>query len=119
MEDLFKIIHEDDELLVINKPAGLACHPTKGDVYSSRISRAEGDFSLLRVRPFTGRKHQIRIHLSHIGHPIVGDKLYGLDEGMYLDFVKGRLTHEQRKKLILPHQALHAEEVEFQWRGEE
>ena len=84
-----------------------------------RFSRAEGDFSLLRVRPFTGRKHQIRIHLSHIGHPIVGDKLYGLDEGMYLDFVKGRLTHEQRKKLILPHQALHAEEVEFQWRGEE
>src|SRR5689334_10247037 len=40
MERLFEIIHEDDELLVINKPAGLVCHPTKGDAYSSLISRA-------------------------------------------------------------------------------
>src|SRR6187399_1319271 len=39
MTDLFDIIHEDAELLVINKPAGLVCHPTKGDVYSSLISR--------------------------------------------------------------------------------
>src|ERR1700691_5390487 len=39
MERLFEIIHEDAELLVINKPAGLVCHPTKGDVYSSLISR--------------------------------------------------------------------------------
>ncbi len=39
MEPLFEIIHEDAELLVINKPAGLVCHPTKGDVYSSLISR--------------------------------------------------------------------------------
>src|SRR2546430_17709754 len=39
MEKLFEIIHEDAELLVINKPADLVCHPTKGDVYSSLISR--------------------------------------------------------------------------------
>src|SRR4051794_3467477 len=39
MEHLFQIIHEDAELLVINKPAGLVCHPTKGDIYSSLISR--------------------------------------------------------------------------------
>ena len=37
--ELFDIIHEDRELLVINKPAGLVCHPTKGDEYSSLISR--------------------------------------------------------------------------------
>ena len=36
---LFAIIYEDDEVLVINKPAGLVCHPTKGDEYSSLISR--------------------------------------------------------------------------------
>src|SRR5262245_11771465 len=35
----FEILHEDPELLVINKPAGLVCHPTKGDAYSSLISR--------------------------------------------------------------------------------
>src|SRR5213075_1343917 len=39
MERLFEIIHEDVELLVINKPADLVCDPTKGDVYSSLISR--------------------------------------------------------------------------------
>ncbi len=37
--DLFPILHEDADLLAINKPAGLVCHPTKGDVYSSLISR--------------------------------------------------------------------------------
>lgn len=214
---LFAIIHEDGDLLVINKPAGLACHPTKGDVYSSLISRVrlhvgpdihpqlinrldretsgvtlvaknaataltlrriwesrevekvylaivhghvsadgaieaplgrdeassvaikdkvradgspsttryrvlsrferdEGPFSLLEVQLLTGRKHQIRIHLAHIGHPIVGDKMYGLDENMYLDFVKYRLTEEQKRKLILPHQALHAASLTFEGR---
>src|SRR5580765_5173958 len=39
MEKLFEVIFEDAELLAINKPAGLVCHPTKGDVYSSLISR--------------------------------------------------------------------------------
>src|SRR2546421_12789954 len=40
MEKLFEIIFENKELLVINKPAGLVCHPTKTDEYSSLISRA-------------------------------------------------------------------------------
>src|SRR5512137_1910355 len=39
MSELFEVLYEDAELLVINKPAGLVCHPTKGDEYSSLISR--------------------------------------------------------------------------------
>jgi 23S rRNA pseudouridine1911/1915/1917 synthase len=221
VQELFQLVHEDADLLVINKPAGLVCHPTKGDEYSSLIGRIrlhlngsakphlihrldretsgivlaaknpetagelgkiwearavkkeylaithghvkEGqgfidapigpdeysktfikdcvrpdgtpsqteywvekhfhrdgkDFSLLRVVPRTGRKHQIRIHLQHIGHSIVGDKIYGGDEDLYLSFVKNNLTDEQRVQLILPHQALHARALGFKFRGEE
>ena len=232
MQDLFEIIHEDAELLVINKPAGLVCHPTKTDARSSLIGRvrlhlnpqspahlvnrldretsgvvivakqdaaarelrrlwearevekeymaivhgrvggeeglidaplgkdersrvavkdcvrADGlpaqtafrvmerfsrdlpalddaasglrpqPFTLLRVQPRTGRKHQIRIHLSHIGHPIVGDKLYGGDEDLYMALVEDRLTPDQHRRLMLSNQALHARAVRFHWRGQ-
>jgi 23S rRNA pseudouridine1911/1915/1917 synthase len=224
VQKLFEIIHEDAELLAINKPAGLVCHPTKTDEYSSLISRVrlhlgktshpqlvnrldretsgvtivaksavaarqlrklwesrEVDkqylaivhghvqrdygtidaplgkdesskvavkdcvrpdgasaltefwvekrfqrpelsgrpFGLVRIRLHTGRKHQIRIHLAHIGHPIVGDKLYGGDEDLYLALVEDRLTDEQRQRLILANQALHASRVRFEWNGKE
>ncbi len=81
--------------------------------------RAEGRFSLLEVEPLTGRKHQIRIHLAHLGHPIVGDKIYGGDERVYLDFVSGRLTEAQRARLLLPFHALHAAGLTFTWQDRE
>ena len=219
---MLDLIHEDDDLLVVNKPAGLVCHPTRGDETSSLIGRVRmylghsdgrlvnrldretsglvliarsaaaaaelgrlfstagaarknywalahgwlaqpprtpliidaplgrddgsvvaikdcvrtdgataethievldrfnrdgAPFSWLDVRPLTGRKHQIRIHLSHVGHPIVGDKIYGADEQIYLRFIARALTPEDERRLVLPNHALHARSLSFSWRG--
>lgn len=215
---MLNILHEDAELLVVNKPAGLVCHPTKGDALSSLISRlrlhlgggavilvnrldretsgitvaakdrkaaaelgrlfesravhksylaivhghpaaddfrvevrlgkhpdspvaiqdavvADGTesatefrvvrrlerqgrrFAVVRAMPWTGRKHQIRIHLAHAGWPIVGDKIYGGDPTRYLRFVRGESTADDEAALLLKNQALHAERLAFSWRG--
>src|SRR5262249_14178428 len=88
-------------------------------VVEKRFANGHGHFSLVRLHPLTGRKHQLRIDLAHVGHPIVGDKLYGGDPDLYLALVEKRLTEKQRARLILPCQALHASRLRFEWRGRE
>lgn len=65
-------------------------------------------FSVIRAIPQTGRTHQIRVHLSSLGHPIVGDKIYGPDEQLYLRFIETGWTPELEHKLLLPRHALHS-----------
>jgi 23S rRNA pseudouridine1911/1915/1917 synthase len=65
-------------------------------------------FALVRAFPETGRMHQIRVHLAHAGHPVVGDKIYGPDEGCYLEFIRTGWTPELAARLLLPRHALHS-----------
>ncbi len=61
------------------------------------------NYTVFLVHPVTGRKHQIRIHLSSIGHPIVGDKIYGLKNINYIEkSVKRHLLHSKHMKFFHP-----------------
>ena len=78
-----------------------------------RLRESRGAFSLLSCYPETGRQHQIRVHLAAIGHPIVGDKLYGEDEETFLRDVAGTLDEADRERLVLPRHALHNHRIRF------
>ena len=74
----------------------------------SGATTAGDRFALVRAFPETGRMHQIRVHLAHAGHPVVGDKIYGPDEGCYLEFIETGWTPALAARLLLPRHALHS-----------
>lgn len=79
--------------------------------------RKGGGYTLALVRPRTGRQHQIRVHASHIGHPLVGDKMYGPNPLLFLEFIEHGFTESMSRVLLLRRHALHALEMVFD-RGE-
>jgi len=106
---------------VIDRPIGIRSGTLKRSLYSKKmqkeavteyvvkrhIMRDGREYTLLEVSPKTGRTHQIRIHLASIGHPIVGDTLYGGRQDK-------RLSAKHYPLNAIPRQLLHAESVEFQ-----
>ena len=81
------------------------------------VSANSEKFSLVRAIPLTGRTHQIRVHLAETGHPIVGDKIYGPDERLYLEFIETGWTPSLQTKLLLPRHALHSSRLEVEGVG--
>ena len=72
-------------------------------------------YTLCRVEPETGRKHQIRVHAEHIQHPVVGDKIYGPDETLYIEFIEKGCTGRLVATLPIRRQALHCYRYDFEF----
>ena len=72
-------------------------------------------YTLARVQPHTGRKHQIRAHAFWLGLPVIGDKLYGGDDSLYMEFVAHGWTKRLGAALEMGRQALHAAKLEFRF----
>lgn len=72
------------------------------------------NISLIKAYPLTGRTHQIRAHLAHIGHRIVGECLYGIDDNLASDFLDGNIRNYKQafgaKRLML-----HSSEIKFSY----
>ncbi|GAB4143740.1 MAG: RluA family pseudouridine synthase [Planctomycetota bacterium] len=75
--------------------------------------KTRGRFSLVELRPRTGRTHQLRVHMAAIGCPLVGDKLYGGNEDIFLAKLRGELDREARERLVIDRHALHASRLCF------
>lgn len=81
-----------------------------------KLLKAFNHYSLLEIRIYTGRTHQIRVHMNSIGHPVLGDGKYGPSGSFYLSSIKRRKFKLQKDTLerpLLTRQALHSYQLGF------
>jgi len=76
------------------------------------------DATLVQAFPYTGRQHQIRVHLFHVKHPIVGDMIYGVEEEDAERYLDGSMSaEEQYEKTLSSRLLLHAYSLSFNFKG--
>ena len=78
-----------------------------------RLTTRYGAFTLVEVRIETGRTHQIRVHMQSLGHPVVGDTLYGAPRVLPLPLTKDAINIATEQSLGLDRNFLHASHLEF------
>jgi 23S rRNA pseudouridine1911/1915/1917 synthase len=78
-----------------------------------RVTERFGVCTALEVTLETGRTHQIRVHLAHAGHPVVGDPVYGGGARMRLSISAAERSVARGLLAMLKRQALHASELEL------
>jgi RluA family pseudouridine synthase len=76
-----------------------------------RVVGRLGRFSVVEAKPLTGRTNQVRVHLEHAGHPIVGDKVYGVPAEILRESLRDPSSPLVAAHLMLPRHALHAARV--------
>ena len=81
------------------------------------VASGEAAITLARVRTESGRKHQIRAHAQWLGHPGIGDKIYGPDPRLFLEFIDNGWTPALEERLWLPRQALHCSLIDLNAAG--
>lgn len=92
---------------------------TTGDTASTRfrvlqrIGTGTRGYALVECLPLTGRTHQIRVHLETIGFPILGDKLYGQPDDIFLENLRVGPTDRVRAAIGFPRHCLHARSLLF------
>ena len=120
------VVYEDADVIVVNKPKGLVVHPAPGHPDGTlvnallhhcagslsgiggalrpgivhRIDRDTSGLIHVRCRLETGRTHQIRVHMAHIGHPILGDTVYGAKRAV--PGLQGQCLHAVGLRFIHP-----------------
>jgi 23S rRNA pseudouridine1911/1915/1917 synthase len=86
----------------------MSCRPDGDEARTDwRVLERRRGCTLVTCRLFTGRQHQIRVHMEAIGHPLVGDKLYGYGDEFFQKYHDGELTPGDIEALEMPRQALH------------
>jgi 23S rRNA-/tRNA-specific pseudouridylate synthase len=111
---------------IIRRPLDDGPGPPSDAVTRYRTLKWLGRVSLVRVRPESGRKHQIRRHLHGLGHPVVGDDRYLPEQRLNVKGFPGRLwLHAHRVRLpdgrefvspLPPELVAHLAELDFHWR---